>query len=277
MPGALDSNGIYQYDESDLASPFSDLLNLGQTATSDVVAALDSRLDVLEQGTGLVPVLRIYGSAGTATWTKSAHLLGIRVRAYGAGGGGAGAGAAGANNSACGSGGGSGGYSEAWFDAGALTSTVTVTVAAGGAGGVGAANGTTASDTSFGSYVVVHGGGGGQAITASTTHGTVASGGGAAAIGTITGQSGAGFSQRGSVAVSPMRVSNGSAAVMTMRADGAPGMLGGGGAGGINTGGGNAYNLSAGGGGCEARSAGPFTGGIGGGGLVLVEEFYKVV
>lgn len=48
MPGFHDANGIYIYDETDLASPFSDLLNLGQEATSDEIANDRARLAALE-------------------------------------------------------------------------------------------------------------------------------------------------------------------------------------------------------------------------------------
>ncbi|WP_053203789.1 hypothetical protein [Jiangella muralis] len=48
MPGSPDANGIYIYDETDLASPFSDLLNLGQEATSDEIANDRARLTALE-------------------------------------------------------------------------------------------------------------------------------------------------------------------------------------------------------------------------------------
>ncbi len=73
MPGAIDSRGVYIYAESDAASPVSDLLNLGQVATSNAVAALsttinanataasnaddalDTRLDALESDTAGSP------------------------------------------------------------------------------------------------------------------------------------------------------------------------------------------------------------------------------
>lgn len=48
MSGSLNANGIYIYDETDLAAPFSDLLNLGQEATSDEIANDRARLTALE-------------------------------------------------------------------------------------------------------------------------------------------------------------------------------------------------------------------------------------
>lgn len=83
--GAIDSNGIYIYDELDNEATHSDLLNLGQDATSDTVAAivatatannnaLDARLDALEAGwTSYTPTLTnvTLGTGGTVTGTYS--------------------------------------------------------------------------------------------------------------------------------------------------------------------------------------------------------------
>jgi hypothetical protein len=44
----LDVNGIWQYEETDPASTFSDLLNLGTSSTSDAVGALAARVAVTE-------------------------------------------------------------------------------------------------------------------------------------------------------------------------------------------------------------------------------------
>ena len=44
----LDENGILRYDETDVRGTFSDLLNMGQDATSDAVGADRARLTVLE-------------------------------------------------------------------------------------------------------------------------------------------------------------------------------------------------------------------------------------
>lgn len=46
--GTTDSNGIYQYAETDTASPFSTLLNLGQQSISTAVASIRARLNALE-------------------------------------------------------------------------------------------------------------------------------------------------------------------------------------------------------------------------------------
>lgn len=60
MPGSIDTNGVYQYAEDDLASPFSDVLNLGMESVSEALAAnyasLAARLADLETDTGWVPL-----------------------------------------------------------------------------------------------------------------------------------------------------------------------------------------------------------------------------
>jgi hypothetical protein len=50
MPGGPDAQGVYKYVETDLASPFSDLLNLGMTSVSAGLADDRNRLAQLEAG-----------------------------------------------------------------------------------------------------------------------------------------------------------------------------------------------------------------------------------
>lgn len=57
--GALDANGIWIYGEDDNEATHSDLLNLGQEATSDVVGDMKARLGVIEDA---LPV-------AATTWT----------------------------------------------------------------------------------------------------------------------------------------------------------------------------------------------------------------
>jgi hypothetical protein len=66
MPGALDANGIWIYDETDLASPFSDYSNLLAESTSDEIANDRARLTALEAG----------GAAGTYTPTLTNATVG---------------------------------------------------------------------------------------------------------------------------------------------------------------------------------------------------------
>lgn len=49
----LDENGILQYDETDTRGTFSELLNMGQDATSDAIGADRARLSVLESAAAL--------------------------------------------------------------------------------------------------------------------------------------------------------------------------------------------------------------------------------
>lgn len=44
----LDSNGIWQYEETDIVSPFSDFMNLGQSSVSTEIASLDGRVTSVE-------------------------------------------------------------------------------------------------------------------------------------------------------------------------------------------------------------------------------------
>jgi len=71
--GALDANGIYSYTETDLASPFSDLLNLLAGSTSDQVGALQSDVEgLLAQLLGRVLPYRVAAgkvTMGSAAWT----------------------------------------------------------------------------------------------------------------------------------------------------------------------------------------------------------------
>lgn len=67
MPGALDPNGVYQYAESDAASPVSDLLNLGMESVSDQLVADRLRLTALETATADTGWLTLTLPAGTTT------------------------------------------------------------------------------------------------------------------------------------------------------------------------------------------------------------------
>lgn len=67
-PGSVDANGIYRYGEADNPDgTFSGLLELGQGAASVKAAATDHRLDELEAGNTIVPVVAGTGVAVNAT------------------------------------------------------------------------------------------------------------------------------------------------------------------------------------------------------------------
>jgi hypothetical protein len=276
MPGSIDANGVYIYAEDDPISPFSDFMNLGQESVSDAIgdvsAALDARLDALEAGTGVVPVVAVY-SAG-ATWTKPAHLLAIRVRMTGGGGAGGGAAVTAAGQLSGGSGGGAGAYSEAWFAASSLPSTVAVTVGTGGTGVSGAA-GNAGGDTSFGAYLTAPGGTGGTHAAASTSTIAVTPGSGGAS-GSVSGASGGTIRLSGGTGERTFLVpasnfgttGNGGSNVFASSQ----------GAGNLNGTGGNGGTGGGGGGGTAnlASQVSARTGGNGGVGLVVIEQFFKV-
>lgn len=112
----------------------------------------------------IAPDVQVFTSSGT--WTKSGSAKIVKVEVIGGGGAGGGAGATGASQVSFGDGGGGGEYAVAWYHAGDLSATETVTIGAGGTAGTGAGgNGGT---TSFGSHVTAAGGGGGGIRTAGT-------------------------------------------------------------------------------------------------------------
>jgi hypothetical protein len=102
-------------------------------------------------------------TATNATWTPSAGTLALFVECVGGGGGGAG----GNGSTTTPSGGGAGAYAATYIATPAAS--YAVTIGAAGAGGVGNANGTSATDTSFGSACVADGGSGGINMAAATT------------------------------------------------------------------------------------------------------------
>lgn len=209
----------------------------------------------------------------SGTWTKPAHLLGIRVRVLGAGGAGGGSAATGAGQMSCGAGGGAGAYSEAYFDASALGSTVTVTVGTGGVAVTGA-DGGAGGASSFGAFLTAGGGGGGTTAAATTSNAGITPGA-AGAQGTVSGSSGSAF--RASGVVGNRSFMFPSAPQSGMAGNGASNVFGGGGAssGFNNVGAGGGVGGGGGGGTVNfASQATARAGGAGGNGLVLVENFY---
>jgi len=97
-------------------------------------------------------LLKVNRVTENASYDKpAARLLKITVTAGGGGGGGAAA--AGANQGAVGSGGGAGGTSVSWFAVADLEFPVKLTVGKGGLGGVGAAEPQPGQSSSFGKYL----------------------------------------------------------------------------------------------------------------------------
>lgn len=85
MPGGLDSNGIYQYAPSDLASPFDGLLNLGMDSVSDKVAAILLELRSAGAAAALLPSSpwTVFTSLGTPSLVLSKGMVHLTVGAIG--------------------------------------------------------------------------------------------------------------------------------------------------------------------------------------------------
>jgi hypothetical protein len=139
-----------------------------------------------DQGSGTINCTEIYKNGvavsgglfkvtvytASATWTKDAATVAVRVRLVGGGGGG-GKGTAAAKTAG---GGGAGEYAEGFFDSG-IGATETVTIGGGGAGSTGA-NAGTGGTTSFGSLLTALGGvGSGDDLTVGALGGSGGTGG----------------------------------------------------------------------------------------------------
>jgi hypothetical protein len=201
----------------------------------------------LTYGTGAVPTEQKFLS-GSGTYITPANCLYIRVRMVGGGGGGGGS-----NGSYCGDGGGAGGYCE--FIINNPSTSYVYSVGAGGSGGGAGSTGGTGGTTTFG-LAQATGGIGGQAI---------GNGGGGGGTATLNGQ-GLGIAISGNGGTT----AGGGTSPATRAGAGGAGVFGGGAQG---YGGHSAYaNSGAGGAGAIYGSN---SGGNGGSGIIIVEEFYS--
>jgi hypothetical protein len=229
------------------------------------------------------PVITVYTSAGTSSWTKTAGVTHIMVEIQGAGGGGGGAATTTSVQSAAGSGGGGGGYARFFLTSSQLllASSISVTVGSGGSGGTGSNNGGDGGTTSVAytnpggttTTYSVYGGNGGQGCEASLgplrQQGGV--GGGTSAPGvTILGAMGDptwvvnGYN--GTAKEGQAFAAKGGASFFDISGGQAPSYSSNGVAGFRGSGGSGGYNANSQG---SAR-----TGGWGGNGVVVITEFY---
>ena len=121
----------------------------------------------LGQAVGRLINVQVFAANGTFTYTPTIGAKSIVVEAQGGGASAGGVSAPAAGQAAASAGGMSGAYGKSWFQISALTSTVTVTVAAGGAAPAAGANiGNNGGTTSFGTYMTAPGGVGSVGVTA---------------------------------------------------------------------------------------------------------------
>jgi len=199
----------------------------------------------------------------SGTWTKPSGAKYVQMEVVGGGGGGAGAQATATGECAGGGGGGAGGYASRLMAASALSATETVTVGAGGTVVV-AASGNSGGTSSVGTQVSATGGGGGVITAGPVPRFAVASGGtgGIGTDGDLNARGGAGLPFTGD----QFRGTGGTGGDSLFGGGGIgpwvgvvtsqPGMLGGGGAGAVNT-----------------QNSAAVAGRVGGAGIVIITTY----
>lgn len=128
------------------------------------VSGLDEDLEPVRAGY-IYSTTVYFTSSGAFLKANFPGLKAVRVVAVGGGGSCGGIGATGAGEGAEGGGGAGGEYAESFILAGALASSVTVTVGAGGPAAPAGANGEDGGQSSFGTHVVANGGEHGNLMT----------------------------------------------------------------------------------------------------------------
>lgn len=123
---------------------------LKEMADAGLLPDVLKNLGISEKFSGRL--LKVNRFADNATYSKPAARL-LKITVTGGGGGGGGAAAAGTSQGAVGSGGGAGGTAISWYAVDDLQFPVTLTVGKGGAGGVGTVEPQPGQSSSFGSYL----------------------------------------------------------------------------------------------------------------------------
>lgn len=120
-----------------------------------------------------IPLVTVYTTPGTATWTRSANCKYVVVEVQGAGG----SGATNGTSSGFDSSGGAGGYAKKLMSSATTGTSQTVTVGTGGAAkSTYPSSGADGTDSSFGSFVIGGKGGGGQQGSGGGTGGSASGG-----------------------------------------------------------------------------------------------------
>ncbi|WP_414868570.1 hypothetical protein [Pseudomonas sp. IT-347P] len=201
---------------------------------------------------------RVFTSNGT--YTPSTGTTSIVVECIGGGGGGGGANAAGAGQLSSGGGGGSGAYAKGRFTSG--FSGLAITVGAAGAGGGVGGNGGA---TSLGGIIAAGGGIGGGAGIGFTPPGSGAAAGG----GGIVTAGGNIITSSGFPAPAPIALSTGA----IFNVAGAQSLFGPGPTGGFGNGTPGANRGTGGTGALAGPSSGPYSGGTGASGVMIIWEY----
>lgn len=235
--------------------------------TINGVTLLDSgsvNLSLREDGTyqnaggGTAPTIQVFTAGGT--WNKPAGLVGAKITCTAGGGGGGGT----ETGDNFGGGGSAGGTSIKFIEAGSLGSSETITVGSGGAGGITTTDGANGGSSSMGSHCSATGGTGGESgLVSGDNRSAVTGGGGSGGDVNISGGD-------------SCQIYAGVSGDITSGIGGVSFWGGGGGShmGDVNRAGNAGASYGSGGGGATSADTTDQLGGVGGSGIITVEEYY---